>query len=68
MSNKSADVNGSSCKSWVVDVDVTPLQDQTHIDEALLYLSLYQTVSIPELHVYLTNKFDDFSITGSYEN
>ena len=39
---------------------------QTHVDEALLYLSLHQTVSIPELHAYLKNKFDDFCITDDH--
>jgi len=39
---------------------------QTHVDEALLYLSLHQTVSIPELHSYLKNKFDDFAITDDH--
>jgi len=33
---------------------------------ALLYLSSHQTVSIPELHAYLKNKFDDFSITDDH--
>ena len=39
---------------------------QIHVDEALLYLSSHQTVSIPELHAYLKNKFDDFSITDDH--
>ena len=39
---------------------------RVHVDEALLYLSSHQTVSIPEIHAYLKNKFDDFSITDDY--
>jgi len=37
-----------------------------HLDEALQYLSSHQTASIPELHAYLKNKFDDFSITDDH--
>ena len=37
-----------------------------HLDEALHYLSSHQTVSIPELHSHLKNKFDDFSITDDH--
>lgn len=36
---------------------------KVHVAEALHYLSLHKTVSIPELHAYLQTKFDDYSIT-----
>ena len=39
---------------------------KVHVAEALNYLSLHKTISIPELHVYLQNKFDDYSITDDH--
>jgi len=39
---------------------------KVHVAEALHFLSLHKTVSIPALHAYLQSKFDDYSITDDH--
>ena len=39
---------------------------RVHVAEALHYLSLHKTISIPELHAYLQTKFNDYSITDDH--
>jgi transposase len=39
---------------------------QSHVAEAIKYLSEHQTTSIPELHTYLDAKFDDYTITDDH--
>lgn len=39
---------------------------RAHVAEAIHFLSLHKTVSIPELHSYLQSKFYDYSITDDH--